>query len=133
MTIATLAREGGVGVETVRYSQRRGLIIEPERPAGAGLSGGVHRYGDDDVRRRRFIRSARAAGSRWIERPASCSSLMIPTTGPVLRQAMARRRVESLEVRIAELMAARTALARLADRCASSGAGPCPIMTAFES
>ena len=31
MTIAGLAREGGVGVETVRYYQRRGLLAEPRR------------------------------------------------------------------------------------------------------
>ena len=35
MTIAGLAREGGVGVETVRYYQRRGLLETPERPEGS--------------------------------------------------------------------------------------------------
>ena len=36
MTIAALAREGGVGVETVRYYQRRGLLDEPDpTPASA--------------------------------------------------------------------------------------------------
>ena len=62
MTIAALAREGGVGVETVRYYQRRGLLDEPDRPTGAGARGGIRRYGTDDARRLRFIRSAQAAG-----------------------------------------------------------------------
>lgn len=62
MTIAALAREGGVGVETVRYYQRRGLLDEPDRPTGAGAGGGIRRYGTDDARRLRFIRSAQAAG-----------------------------------------------------------------------
>ena len=35
MTIGALARAGGVGVETVRYDQRRGLLDEPARPAGS--------------------------------------------------------------------------------------------------
>ncbi|HEX6218677.1 MAG TPA: MerR family transcriptional regulator, partial [Sphingomicrobium sp.] len=52
-TIGRLARAAGVGVETVRYYQRRGLIAEPPRPPGE-----VRRYGEDDVRRLRFIRSA---------------------------------------------------------------------------
>jgi MerR family mercuric resistance operon transcriptional regulator len=56
LTIAGLAKAGGVGVETVRYYQRRGLMAEPARPDGPGLSGGVRRYGDADVRRLRFIK-----------------------------------------------------------------------------
>ena len=56
-TIGGLAKAAGVGVETVRYYQRRGLLPEPPRPHGE-----VRRYGDDDVRRLRFIRSAQAAG-----------------------------------------------------------------------
>jgi len=55
MTIAGLARTGGVGVETVRYYQRRGLLDTPARTAGSGLGGGIRRYGHEDVRRLRFI------------------------------------------------------------------------------
>ncbi|PJG45803.1 hypothetical protein CAF53_22615 [Sphingobium sp. LB126] len=62
VTIARLAREGGVGVETVRYYQRRGLLDTPERPSSTGMSGGFRRYGGEHVRRLHFIRSAQAAG-----------------------------------------------------------------------
>ena len=55
-TIAGLARAGGVGVETVRYYQRRGLMPTPDG------GGGVRRYGGAEVRRLRFIRSAQRAG-----------------------------------------------------------------------
>ena len=55
-TIGGLARAGGVGVETVRYYQRRGLLRTPAR------GDGVRRYGAEDARRLRFIRSAQAAG-----------------------------------------------------------------------
>ncbi len=57
-TIAGLAREGGVGVETIRYYQRRGLLGTPERPGGPGGAGRIRRYGEADVRRLRFIRSS---------------------------------------------------------------------------
>lgn len=57
-TIGGLAREGGVGVETVRYYQHRGLLATPDRPGGAGPSGRVRRYDAADARRLRFIRSA---------------------------------------------------------------------------
>ena len=62
LKIAELARAGGVGVETVRYYQRRGLLETPERPGNGGHSGSIRRYGDRDVRKLRFIRSAQAAG-----------------------------------------------------------------------
>ena len=58
MTIAGLAREGGVGVETIRYYQRRGLLPEPPRTGGTGLGGGIRRYDAEAVRRLRFVRSA---------------------------------------------------------------------------
>ncbi|RYD20721.1 MAG: MerR family DNA-binding transcriptional regulator, partial [Lysobacteraceae bacterium] len=51
MTIGGLARVAGVGVETVRYYQRRGLLETPDRPGDAGHGGTVRRYGAADVRR----------------------------------------------------------------------------------
>ena len=56
-TIGGLAKAAGVRVETVRYHQRRGLLPEPARPPGE-----VRRYGETDLKRLRFIRSAQAAG-----------------------------------------------------------------------
>ena len=61
-TIAGLAREGGVGVETVRFYQRRGLLPTPDRWSRDGAGAGVRRYGEEDVRRRKFIRSAQTSG-----------------------------------------------------------------------
>ena len=57
-TIAGLAREGGVGVETIRFYQRRGLIPTPDRWSRDGVGAGIRRYGEEDVRRLKFIRSA---------------------------------------------------------------------------
>jgi len=130
MTIAKLAGEAGVGVETVRYYQRRGLMPLPERPAGPGLGGGVRRYGALDLRRLRFIRSAQAAGFT-LEEIAELLDLDAAQNRPRARE-MARRRIAALEARIAELAAARDSLRRLADQCAASDEGPCPILAAFE-
>jgi hypothetical protein len=56
MTIARLGAAAGVGVETVRYYQRRGLLPVP------ASAGAVRRYDAQDVRRLLFIRRAQAAG-----------------------------------------------------------------------
>lgn len=57
LTIGALAAQGGVGVETVRYYQRRGLLEEPHRPPGS-----VRRYGEEALARLRFIRHAQDLG-----------------------------------------------------------------------
>lgn len=130
LTIGKLAREGGVGVETVRYYQRRGLLATPDRPAGWG-EGSVRRYSNEDVRRLRFIRTAQGAGFT-LDEIAELLSLDASDDRPRAR-ALASERIEALDFRIAELTAARNALARLAQSCATEDAGPCPIIAAFES
>lgn len=129
MTIAGLAEAGGVGVETVRYYQRRGLLPEPERPAGSGVGGGFRRYGPDDVRRLQFIRAAQTAGFT-LEEIGGLLDLDRSEDRPRARE-MARGRIAALDARIAELTAARDALARLADDCGAGSSGPCPILEAF--
>ena len=129
MTIASLAREGGVGVETVRYYQRRGLLPEPARPE-AGGAGGVRRYGEAEVRRLRFIRAAQTAGFT-LEEIGELLALDAVDDRAQAR-AMARARVAALDAKIAELQLARQSLNRLADLCAKPGRGACPILTAFE-
>lgn len=130
VTIAGLARSGGVGVETVRYYQRRGLLETPERPGGAGQAGGVRRYGDDDVRRLRFIRSGQAAGFT-LEQIAEL--LVLDATGDRARaRELANERIAALDAKITELEKARASLRRLAAECNSGAEGPCPIIVSFE-
>lgn len=129
MTIAGLAREGSVGVETIRYYQRRGLLDTPERPPGGTTGGGVRRYGDADLRQLRFIRAAQAAGFTLDE---IAELLTLDATGDRARALeLANLRIAALDAKIAELQSARASLARLADHCAHGGKGPCPIIAAF--
>lgn len=129
MTIAGLAREGGVGVETVRFYQRRGLLDEPERSGSAGLGGGVRRYGKEHVRKLRFIRSAQSAGFTLNE----VGELVDLDASDDRERArdLATVRLAALDAKIAELGRARNALAHLARSCSASSSGPCPIIDAF--
>ena len=56
MTIGTLAKSAGVGVETIRFYQRKGLLHEPARQAG------FRKYSDADVKRIRFIKRVQELG-----------------------------------------------------------------------
>jgi MerR family mercuric resistance operon transcriptional regulator len=130
MTIGKLASRGGVGVETVRFYQRRGLMGEPRRPRDAGGTGGIRRYGADDIRRLRFIKAAQTAGFTLHE---IGELLLLDARDDRARaREIAQARIAALSSKIAELKAARDALSRLARRCARGGSGPCPILTAFE-
>ena len=130
LTIGKLATAGGVGVETVRYYQRRGLMGTPARSGGDGWGGGVRRYDADDLRRLKFIRSAQASGftldeiSELLALEASDDRVRVRT--------LARQRIDVLDEKIAQMTETRAALARLADQCAASAKGPCPILAAFE-
>jgi len=128
MSISQLARGAGVGVETVRYYQRRGLLPDP-RPQKTGANG-IRHYGPDEARRLRFIRSAQAAGFT-LEEIAELLHLDSTDDRPRARE-MARSRIEALDARIAELQRARQSLAKLAKDCATGGKGPCPIIASFE-
>jgi MerR family mercuric resistance operon transcriptional regulator len=124
MTIARLGAAAGVGVETVRYYQRRGLL---EVPASAGA---VRRYDEGDVRRLLFIRRAQAAGFTLDE---IGELIALDRTEDRARvRALATERLAALDLRIAELEQSRAALERLRATCASGKKGPCPILGAFD-
>jgi len=124
-TIGGLAKAAGVGVETVRYYQRRGLLPEPVRPQGE-----VRRYAESDVKRLRFIRSAQAAGFTLNEIKELLD--LDAADDRARARALAAARVAALDAKIEEMREARNALAELATACARMGGGPCPIITAFE-
>jgi MerR family transcriptional regulator, mercuric resistance operon regulatory protein len=130
LTIGKLAAAGGVGVETIRYYQRRGLIQTPARSGGDGWGGGIRRYDEGDLRRLKFIRAAQGAGFTLDE----IGELLALETGNdrVQVRHLARQRIDALDAKIAQMTETRAALARLADLCAVSDKGPCPILAAFE-
>lgn len=123
-TIGALAEAAGIGVETVRFYQRKGLIETPER----GTS--IRRYDGDALRRLLFIRQAQAAGFTLKE----ISELLELDSGQDRARAreLATRRVAALDDQIREMRKARDALAHLAKECSEGGAGPCPILASFD-
>ncbi len=123
MTIGKFAATGGVGVETIRFYQRKGLLRTPKR-----LEGG-RRYGREDVRRLLFIRRAQTAGFT-LEEIRELLDLDAGEDRDRAREA-ARSRLGALNVRIAELNRTREALERLIKECSSGSGGPCPILASF--
>ncbi len=56
-TISKAAQRAGVGIETIRYYQRRGLIEEPAKPVE-----GYRLYPEQTIARVRFIKRAQELG-----------------------------------------------------------------------
>lgn len=124
LSIGRLADAGGVGVETVRFYQRKALIDVPAQ------TGGIRRYGDEDVRRLRFIRKAQKAGFTLEE----IKELLDLDAGHDHHRAheLATSRIAKLDEQIAELHRARECLQTLSKECAGGSSGPCPILSAFD-
>ncbi|MCB1960964.1 MAG: MerR family DNA-binding protein [Rhodocyclaceae bacterium] len=124
MTISQLARAAGVGVETVRYYQRRQLIATPATP------GGIRRYSDAALSRLRFIRRAQELGFS-LDEIADLLGLDEHADRATART-IAREKLGQIETRIAHLEAMRAALRDLVSCCEhSADALPCPILHAF--
>ena len=123
LTIGMLASAGGVGVETVRFYQRKGLLGQPTRESG------IRRYGSEDLRRLRFIKQAQAAGFTLEQ----IKELLMLDAGEDRDRArsLAASRIKALDEKISELRAARDSLKRLATECGEGKKGPCPILSSF--
>ncbi|WP_136685848.1 MerR family transcriptional regulator [Falsirhodobacter xinxiangensis] len=128
LTIKRFADEADVGVETVRFYQRKGLLEVPEKENPAG---GIRRYGEGDVRRLRFIRKAQRAGFTLEEIKTLIE--LDANYDHERAHAFATARLRALDAQISELEKARASLRYLAEQCKHQTSGPCPIIAAFEA
>jgi MerR family mercuric resistance operon transcriptional regulator len=126
-TIGQLAAAAGVGVETVRYYQRRKLIPQPARPLG-----GARRYTDSDAQRLQFIKRAQVMGFALTE-IESLLNLRTRRSCQTTRE-LAVAKLEDVDTRIQELRRLRKDLAQLVAECdANSNEASCPIIERFSS
>lgn len=130
MTIGQLAKAGGVGVETIRYYQRRGLLEVPEAHPQQAHTRTVRRYNADDLKTLNFIRSAQKAGFTL----SQIEELLELDASQDRRRArkIAEERLAALDAEITALQKARQSLIKLSNACAEGPAGPCPILSAFD-
>lgn len=123
--IGQLARRAGVGIDTVRYYERAGLLAPNSR-----LASGYRRYSDTEVSRLRFIRRAQALGFSLKEISELLALSSRRDVASVKRTAMTK--LNDVEKRIAELERVRTGLSRLIKSCPGHGrAADCPILRAL--
>jgi len=127
-TIGQVAKQAGVGVETIRFYERSGLLKEPPRN-----SSGYRVYPADTVARVMFIRRAKDLGFTLNE-IADLLALRVDTNTTCADvKARAETKIAGIKERIRELKRMKRALAMLAASCHGSGpASECPILEALE-
>lgn len=123
LTIARAAEAAGVGLETVRYYERRGLIRQP------ASNGGYRRYGNEQIERIRFVKRAQALGFT-LEEVESLLKLHDGTDRRSVRT-IAGKRLEEIRARIEDLRRLEGALARLLAECEAGHTRHCPIVEAI--
>ena len=128
MTIGKAARLAGVGVETVRFYERRGLIDQPPRPA----NGGFRVYPEQTVECIRFIRQAQELGFSLAEIAELLALRADPSADCADVRDHAEAKLDEVDRKIAGLEHLRQALARIIAACPGQGAlQACTIMDAL--
>lgn len=128
LTIGQVAERAGVGVETIRFYEREGLIEDPDRKPS-----GYRQYPPETIRRIRFIRRAKELGFSLKEISDLLSLRVDPgRTCADVRQ-HARDKIADIEERMAGLAQMKSALERLAGKCCGSGpTDDCPILAEID-
>lgn len=127
LTIGEFAASAGVNVETIRFYQRRGLLAEPERPHGT-----IRRYGDAEVSRVRFVKSAQRLGFSLDE----IAELLRLEDGAHCQEArgLAEHKLVDVREKLDDLRRIESVLSTLVEDCRSAkGSISCPLISALHA
>ena len=129
LTIGQVARRAGVGVETIRFYERKGLIDEPPRKAS-----GYRQYKDEDISRLTFIQQAKTLGFSLNEIGDLLSLRAKPgTTSREIKQ-MTEAKLADIESKIKMLKRMQRTLKKLVEKCPGKGpTSKCPILETLDS
>lgn len=127
-TIGQVAREAGIGVETVRYYEREGLLAAPQR-----RHSGYRQFDHEAIERLKFIKQAQRLGFTLREIKELLALRLDPQTSRAEIRSRAIAKVEDIDDRIADLARMKAALVPLIEACDGQGAiDGCPILGAMD-
>ena len=127
MKIGALAQRADVGIDTIRYYEREGVIPPPLR-----RESGYRQYSDSDVVRLRFVRRAKQLGFTLPEIRELLDLTASAADDMAGLNSRAQAKLDDVNGRIDELVRMRDALQQLVEACPGHGALECcPIMAAL--
>jgi len=125
LTIGKFAAAEGVGVETVRFYQRRGLLAQPERQRS-----GYRVYSETDRWRLAFIRRARALGFTLVEIEDMLGPAEARSAADIAHAAQAK--LAAVDEQLRELALLRCRLRRLVQVCENGDSDDCVALRLSE-
>ncbi len=127
-TIGEVAKRAGVGVETVRFYERRGLIEQPHKRGS-----GYRIYPDDAVPRIQFIRHAKELGFTLNEIGDLLSLQSDPKANCMAVRERAETKIADIKEKISALTRIQKSLSKLIRACDTrTESAECPILEALE-
>ena len=128
LTIGKVAKQAGVGIETLRFYERKGLIQEPAR-----LDSGYRQYEPDMPKRIRFIKRAQDLGFTLKEVKELLGLRINPKAPCITVKGRAEAKIEEIELKVRDLNRMKRSLKKLAAVCSGKGStSACPILDSFE-
>lgn len=128
LTRGQIADRTGVGIETVRFYERKGLLEDPPRTRA-----GYRQYDQDAIRRLRFIRRAKELGFSLADVRDLISLRLDPDTECGDIQLRAEEKLAEIADKIRDLERMRAGLERLAAACRRNDREmECPLLDALE-
>jgi len=128
LTIGSLAKKSGVGVETVKFYERKGLLPKPQKP-----SSGFRTYSSEYITRIHFIKRAQELGFTLrevqellklrVDKKATCGQVMKKTDD----------KIEEIDLKITDLQSMKKSLKQIRDCCedGTKTLSECPILDCF--
>lgn len=128
LSIGEVAKQAGIGVETVRFYEREGLLKEPQRRAS-----GYRQYDEEAVEVLRFIRRAKELGFTLKEIKGLLGLRLDSSATRTEIREQAKAKVADIEARINDLQRMRDVLQKLIRKCHGDGSlAGCPILGALQ-
>ncbi len=124
LTIGKVARSAGVGIETIRFYEREGLIAEPPRSES-----GYRQYPEETIARISFTKRAKELGFTLKEIRELLSLRIDPQTTCCEIRGRAKAKIADVDEKIQTLQKMKGALVKLTSVCRGSGPkSECPIL-----
>ncbi len=128
LSIGQIACQGGVGIETVRFYERQGLLEKPPQSES-----GYRQYPPEAVSRLHFIKKAKEVGFS-LKEIKELLSLRLDTTATCQDvRSRAEAKILDIEQKLQALTRMKQALTDLTKACSGRGSvSECPILQSFE-
>ncbi|MBS0209438.1 MAG: MerR family transcriptional regulator [Planctomycetes bacterium] len=123
MRIGEVAKLSGTGIETIRFYEREGLLLEPERRPS-----GYRQYDEASVERLNYIRRAKELGFTLAEIRELLQLSFVASHCEHIRQ-RAETKITDIEQKIRSLRQMKRSLGKIVEHCRTKGATEdCPLV-----